>query len=117
MTAWDHPVFRVRRKTFVAFEVVERRPTVAFRLGRPAVDALLRHEGFVATPYGRGLWASAWVDRRVDVAELTRLAEAAYRTVAGVRLTALADAQLAALGRARNRSGGAPRPRRRISPE
>ncbi len=38
VSAWGHPVFRVRRKAFVAFEQVLERPSIAFRLDPLEVD-------------------------------------------------------------------------------
>ena len=67
VSAWGHPVFRVRRKAFVAFEQVRERPSIAFRLDPLEVERLLeRPKTFFATPYGRGLWVSVWVDRAVN---------------------------------------------------
>jgi len=84
-TAWGHPNFRVGTKTFCALEVIKGRPSVAFRLPRTAVDELVATSGF-ATPYGRGAWASVWVDGRVDWAQMKALVDASYRTVAPKRL-------------------------------
>jgi predicted DNA-binding protein (MmcQ/YjbR family) len=89
VTAWGHPAFRVRKKAFVAFEHVQKRPSVAFRLDREIVETLVATDGFFATPYGRGLWASAWADRTLSTKQLNSLALAAYRGVAGARLSAL----------------------------
>ena len=41
VSAWGHPVFRVRRKAFVAFEQVRERPSIAFRLDPLEVERLL----------------------------------------------------------------------------
>lgn len=89
VSAWGHPVFRVRRKAFVAFERVRDRPSIAFRLDPLEVDRLLERKAFFATPYGRGLWVSLWVDRAVSEARLEKLSRQAYRLVAGKRLSAL----------------------------
>lgn len=92
VSAWGHPVFRVRRKAFVAFEQVRERPSIAFRLDPLEVDRLLERTSFFATPYGRGLWVSVWMDRAVNEKQLERLARQAYRLIAGKRLSALLDA-------------------------
>ena len=92
VSAWGHPVFRVRRKAFVAFEQVRERPSIAFRLDPLEVDRLLERKSFFATPYGRGLWVSVWVDRAVNEKLIEKLASQSYRLLAGKRLTALMEA-------------------------
>ena len=92
VSAWGHPNFRVRRKAFVAFEQVQQRPSIAFRLDPFEVERLLERKAFFTTPYGRGLWVSMWVDRAVSETLLDKLARQAYRLVAGKRLSALLDA-------------------------
>jgi predicted DNA-binding protein (MmcQ/YjbR family) len=91
VSAWGHPVFRVRRKAFVAFEQVRERPSIAFRLDPLEVERLLESKAFFATPYGRGLWVSVWVDRAVNEKRLEKLARQSYRLMAGKRLTALME--------------------------
>jgi predicted DNA-binding protein (MmcQ/YjbR family) len=112
VSAWGHPNFRVRRKAFVAFEQVQKRPSIAFRLDPLEVERLLERKAFFATPYGRGLWVSVWVDRAVSQALLDRLAQQAYRVVAGKRLSALLD-QSRKGARPRYESVSAPRAGRR----
>jgi predicted DNA-binding protein (MmcQ/YjbR family) len=90
-SAWGHPNFRVGTKTFCAFELIKGRPSVAFRLPADAVDDVLANEGF-ATPYGRGLWASVWIDGRIDWKRLQALVELSYRTVAPKRALRAVDA-------------------------
>ena len=92
VSAWGHPVFRVRRKGFVAFEDWKERPSIAFRLEPLEVERLLERKTFFATPYGRGLWVSVWVDRAVNEKLLEKLARQSYRLMAGKRLTALMEA-------------------------
>ena len=92
VSAWGHPNFRVRRKAFVSFEQVQKRPSIAFRLDPFEVERLLERKVFFATPYGRGLWVSVWVDRAVSETLLDRLTRQAYRLVAGKRLSALLEA-------------------------
>jgi predicted DNA-binding protein (MmcQ/YjbR family) len=95
VSQWHHPVFRVRRKGFVAFEEVKERPSIAFRLEPLDVERLLeRKSTFFATPYGRGLWVSVWVDRALNEKLLEKLARQSYRLMAGKRLTALMEATL-----------------------
>lgn len=92
-SSWGHPNFRAGRKTFAVFEVVGGRPSFAFRLPPDEVAELLHRKTFFATPYGRGLWASLWVDGVVDWKLVERLLERSYRVVALKRmLTALDEA-------------------------
>jgi predicted DNA-binding protein (MmcQ/YjbR family) len=78
--SWGHPNFRTGRRAFAAFEWVKGRPSIAVRLDAPTVDLLLsQHENFFLTPYGRGLWISAWADRPIDWAFLDELIERAHR--------------------------------------
>jgi predicted DNA-binding protein (MmcQ/YjbR family) len=90
--SWEHPNFRVGRKTFCTFEVVKGRPSIAFRLGPGDAEAALRRKGFFATPYGRGLWVSAWVDGSIDWKAIGLLVERGYRTVANKKLLKALDA-------------------------
>jgi predicted DNA-binding protein (MmcQ/YjbR family) len=111
--SWGHPNFRTGGKTFCAFEIVGGRPSIAFRLPRPDVDALLATEGdhsspkvqkaaaaarrrirFFPTPYGRGLWVSMWVDGTVNWKSIARLVDFSYRTVASRRLIVLLDSDV-----------------------
>jgi predicted DNA-binding protein (MmcQ/YjbR family) len=80
--SWGHPNFRAGKKTFVAFERVKGRPSIAFRLPPAEVERLLQRKQFFATPYGRGLWASLWADGRMDWRAVQRLVERSYRVVA-----------------------------------
>ena len=84
--SWDHPNFRAGRKTFCTFEIIRERPSIAFRLSSPDVDRALRQKGFFATPYGRGLWVSRWVDDAVDWNVVAELVETSYRCVAIKRM-------------------------------
>jgi len=99
--AWGHPNFKAGKRTFVAYEIVTGRPSIAFRLPTPDVDRLLarstsarsqlrRDTGpqFFATPYGRGQWVSVWADAKLDWAMVYDLIDRAYRTVALRRMLA-----------------------------
>lgn len=77
--SWGHPNFRTPRRTFVTFEAVKSRPSIAFRLNAADVDLLLRRRSFFVTPYGRGQWVSVWADRAVDWRLVTRLVRNAHR--------------------------------------
>ena len=65
-TSWNHPNFKAGKKTFVAFERVNGRASIAFRLPQGEVERLLQRKQFFETPYGRGLWASLWADDAID---------------------------------------------------
>jgi predicted DNA-binding protein (MmcQ/YjbR family) len=90
-SSWGHPSFRAARKTFCTFEIVTGRPSIAFRLAPLDGAAALRRKHFFATPYGRGLWFSVWVDVAVDWKLIGSLVEQSYRVVAGKRLLSLLD--------------------------
>lgn len=90
-SSWSHPNFRAGRKTFCTFEIVSGRPSIAFRLTPVAVPAALRRKDFFATPYGRGLWASVWMDGAIDWKLIESLLEQSYRLVASKRLLTALD--------------------------
>ena len=83
---WGHPVFKAGSKTFAAIEPVRGRPSVAFRLEPVDVDLLLKQKPFFVTPYGRGLWVSAWADAALDWRLIGHLVERSYRVVALKRM-------------------------------
>ena len=103
--SWGHPNFKAGRKTFCAFEMIAGRPSIAFRLPRAEVEVLLGDHSsrkvqkrgiaahskgrFFPTPYGRGLWASTWVDGIVNWKLIAKLVDTSYRTVATRRLIRL----------------------------
>jgi predicted DNA-binding protein (MmcQ/YjbR family) len=87
-SSWGHPNFRAGKKTFAAFEMIQQRPSIAFRLPAPEVDNLLKHDGFFVTPYGRGLWVSRWVDGRFNWTQIEQLLHRSYRVVALKRMLA-----------------------------
>jgi predicted DNA-binding protein (MmcQ/YjbR family) len=94
-----HPNFRAGRRTFVAFERVHGRPSIAFRLESAEVERLLRRPGrsgadgkpFFATPYGRGLWVSVWADGAIDWKAVASLVDRSYRVVALARMLKALD--------------------------
>jgi predicted DNA-binding protein (MmcQ/YjbR family) len=81
-SSWGHPNFRAAKRTFVAFERVDARPTIAFRLDPDDVERLLRRRQFFITPYGRGQWVSVWADQALDWRMIVDLVERSYRAVA-----------------------------------
>ena len=57
--SWGHPNFLAGKKTFVTFERIQGRTSIAFRLDRVDIKSLTpSDEQFFATPYGRGQWIS-----------------------------------------------------------
>jgi predicted DNA-binding protein (MmcQ/YjbR family) len=91
VASWGHPNFRAGKRTFVAFEWIKGRPSIAFRLNPTDVDLLLRRERFFATPYGQDKWVSVWADASLDWDLVGRLLERSYRLVALKRMTAALD--------------------------
>ena len=89
--SWGHPNFRAGKRTFVTFEWIKGRPSIAFRLNPTDVDLLLRRKGFFATPYGQGRWVSVWADRALNWGLVGRLLEQSYRMVALKRMIAALD--------------------------
>jgi predicted DNA-binding protein (MmcQ/YjbR family) len=84
--SWNHPNFKAGKKTFVAFERVKGRASIAFRLEPGEVERLLKRKQFFETPYGRGLWASVWADGPIDWRAVQDLVERSYRVVALKRM-------------------------------
>jgi predicted DNA-binding protein (MmcQ/YjbR family) len=89
--SWGHPNFRAGKRTFVTFEWIKGRPSIAFRLNPTDVDLLLRRKGFFVTPYGQGQWVSVWADGSLNWGLVGRLLEQSYRMVALKRMTAALD--------------------------
>jgi predicted DNA-binding protein (MmcQ/YjbR family) len=111
--AWGHPVFKAGTKTFAAIEPVKGRPSIAFRLEPVDVDLLLKRASFFVTPYGRGLWVSAWADAALDWALVGSLVERSYRTVALRRMVKALDDGAAPARQASPAGRHAQPPRRR----
>lgn len=89
--SWGHPNFRAGKKTFCAFEMLSGRPSIAFRLSPADVDRALQRKHFFATPYGRGQWASVWIDDAIDWKLMASLLERSYRLVANKRMLRVLD--------------------------
>ncbi len=109
--SWGHPNFRAGKKAFCTFEIVSGRPSIAFRLPSAEVARMARRRHFFATPYGRGVWVSAWVDVAIDWTEMATLLERSYRQVANKRTLRVLDstpkessAAIRTLTRGENRS-------------
>jgi predicted DNA-binding protein (MmcQ/YjbR family) len=93
-SSWGHPNFKAGKKTFVAFERVKQRASIAFRLDAVDVDRLLGRKEFFVTPYGRGLWVSLWADGRIDWRAVNDLVARSYRVVALKRMLKALEAQV-----------------------
>ena len=85
-SSWGHPNFRAGKRTFATCEIVDRRPSIAFRLDPVDVDLLLRRKQFFTTPYGRGEWVSVWADGSVEWRFVAELLQRSYRVVALKRM-------------------------------
>jgi predicted DNA-binding protein (MmcQ/YjbR family) len=90
--SWGHPNFKAGKKTFVAFEQVKGRPSIAFRLEPQDAERLLTRRQFFVTPYGRGQWVSLWADGTLDWKAVADLVDRGYRLVAQKRMVAALDA-------------------------
>lgn len=86
VSSWGHPNFRAGKVTFVAFEQIDGRPSIAFRLPPADVERLLHRKQFFSTPYGRDRWVSVWVDEQLEWALVAVLVERSYRVVALKRM-------------------------------
>ena len=89
--SWGHPNFRAGKRTFVTFEVVNGKPSIAFRLDPVNVDLLLRRKHFFATPYGRGKWVSLQADGILNWKLVAELVHRSYRTIATKRMVNLLE--------------------------
>ena len=90
-SSWGHPNFRAGKKTFCALEIFDGRPSIAFRVTAAEAKRLARRKSFFETPYGRGVWVSAWLDGPIDWRLLVRTIERSYRGVAARRALRLLD--------------------------
>jgi predicted DNA-binding protein (MmcQ/YjbR family) len=85
-TSWGHPNFRAGKKTFVTFEWINKRPSIAFRLNASDIASPGRRSQFFATPYGRGQWVSLWADGKLNWRVVEDLVMQSYRRVALKRM-------------------------------
>jgi predicted DNA-binding protein (MmcQ/YjbR family) len=102
-SCWGHPNFKAGKKTFVTFERVKGRPSIAFRLDPDDIARLLgrlkaaptgSRKQFFVTPYGRGQWVSLWADRALDWRAVDDLVERGYRVVALKRMLVSLEAKV-----------------------
>ena len=89
--SWGHPNFKAGKKTFVAYEPIKGRPSIAFRRAPPDVERLLTRRQFFVTPYGRGQWVSLWAEGTIDWKAVAALVDRSYRLVALKRMIAALD--------------------------
>ena len=87
-SSWGHPNFLAGKKTFVTFERVHERPSIAFRLDHIDIERLTRRKQFFATPYGGGRWISIWADAPFDWHFVRDIVLRSYRMVALKRMIA-----------------------------
>jgi predicted DNA-binding protein (MmcQ/YjbR family) len=90
--SWGHPNFLAGKKTFVTFELVHGRPSIAFRLTHADIERLARSTEFFSTPYGRGQWISIWADTPFNWDFVRELVIRSYRLVAPKSMIAAPDA-------------------------
>ena len=86
--SWGHPNFIAGKKTFVTFEFVDLRPSMAFRMDPLDVREMAKNRRFFETPYGRGQWLSMWADGELDWRFVNELVRRSYRLVALQRMIA-----------------------------
>lgn len=88
VSSWGHPNFRAGKRTFVAFERINERASIAFYLDPFEVEELEKQVGFMRTPYGRGRWVSLLLTPRPKWPLLEALVLKSYRLVALKRMLA-----------------------------
>ena len=90
--SWGHPNFVAGKKTFVTFEFIDLRPSIAFRTDPLDVREMARNRRFFETPYGRDQWISMWADSELDWPFVRDLVRRSYRLVALKRMIAKMNA-------------------------
>jgi predicted DNA-binding protein (MmcQ/YjbR family) len=90
--SWAHPAFQAGSRTFVTLESHAGRTCVAIRLVADQVRELCEEKNFFPTPYGKGQWASHYLDGRVNWRLLSQLIDESYRHVALQRMLQRLDA-------------------------
>ena len=80
---WDHPTFRVAKKTFAVLEEYKGVLSIAFKVGRRDQDLFLKDPRFYKTPYiGKFGWVSLRADGKLNWTEVKHLVRESYRLVA-----------------------------------
>jgi predicted DNA-binding protein (MmcQ/YjbR family) len=85
-SSWGHPNFVAGKHIFVTFEIVDQRPSIAFRMDPLDVHEMAGKRRFFETPYGRGQWLSLWVDSDLDWRFIEKQITRSYRAVALKRM-------------------------------
>jgi predicted DNA-binding protein (MmcQ/YjbR family) len=91
-SSWGHPNFRAGKQTFVAYEYIKDRRSIAFRLEPDEARHFLGMKGFFATPYGKGRWVSLDAGGRLSWKLIATLIDRSYRLVALKRMLDVLDA-------------------------
>ena len=99
VSSWGHPNFRAGKRTFVTYEWIKKRPSIAFRLRPSEVAKYATASGFFLTPYGRGLWISLEAEGHVNWRLVTSLILKSYRLVALKRMTQALETRVSRGGR------------------
>ena len=78
--SWGHPNFRVGTKTFCTLEVVQKASLDCFSRSAGRRHSTQAEEAFFfATPYGRGVWISRWLDEAIEWRALAALIARSHR--------------------------------------
>ena len=77
-----HPVFLAGARMFCALEIIGGRPSIALKAPAADIQRLVKKTDFFATPYGRNVWISRWLDGRVNWRELEALLRRSCRSSA-----------------------------------
>ena|SRR5690349_13868991 len=77
--SWGHPNFRTKKRAFVTLETHQGRPSIAIRLVGDQVQDLCADGVFFSTPYGKGLWASIYADKRLNWRVIKSLISQSYK--------------------------------------
>ena len=91
--SWGHPNFLAGKRTFVTFENIKGKDSIAFHLDPFTVEDLQRQPGFFLTPYGQGRWVSLLLTTRPKWAVVESLVLQSYRLVALKRMLTSLDKQ------------------------
>jgi predicted DNA-binding protein (MmcQ/YjbR family) len=77
--SWGHPNFRTRKRIFVTLETHQGRPSIAIRLVADQVQCLCADGVFFSTPFGKGLWASTYADKRLNWRSIANLISQSHK--------------------------------------
>jgi predicted DNA-binding protein (MmcQ/YjbR family) len=80
--SWGHPNFRTKKRAFVTLETHQGHPSIAIRLVAEQVQDLCAEGAFFPTPYGKGMWASIYADKRLNWRVMASLIGQSYKLAA-----------------------------------